>query len=200
MPPLAIATTRCITCSGMPAAWAEAMNWPLSVDRAMPRPPEAEPVMPARVVVATAARTSGSGRPPSASRTARKPGSAAITAPKPNSDAVFIVASSAPAMAGRVPSMKRTRMIGNANATVSRMPHSRAASSAHTPVTAGTSVTSASLRPGRLTVSLAPNACGIRSVKTLFRTPTATSGRIATAHGTPFSSDGISGSFRWFSP
>src|SRR5690625_6819743 len=64
--------------------------------RAMPSPPEADPVMPASEVTVTASCTSGLGMECSASATMRNPGSAAITAPKPYSDAVFMPASRAP--------------------------------------------------------------------------------------------------------
>src|SRR5881394_1343758 len=99
MPPLAIDATRWNTSSGMCAALAAAMNVSDIAASAMLMPPDAEPVMPAKVVTVIASLISGFGIALSASATTRKPGSAAITPPKPYSDAVFIDASSEPATA-----------------------------------------------------------------------------------------------------
>src|SRR5476649_669000 len=128
MPPLAIATTRCSTSSGMPAACAPLMKVSDMAASAMLMPPDAEPVMPASELTDTAALTSGLGTLLSASLTSTKPGSAAMTPPKPYSDAVFIAASSAPPTATLVPSAKRARTRPNAVAMISTMPDSSAPS------------------------------------------------------------------------
>ena len=116
-------------------------------------PPEAEPVMPASVVTVTASLISGCGIALSASRMKMNPGNAAMTAPKPYSDAVFIDASSAPAIADLLPSVNFFLMAPNAKATTVRMPMSSAPSTAHiaaTPETVTLSVMTRDLAPERV--------------------------------------------------
>src|SRR5476649_1560787 len=148
MPPLAIATTRCSTSSGMPAACAPLMKVSDMAASAMIMPPDAEPVMPASELTDTAALTSGLGTLLSASLTSTKPGSAAMTPPKPYSDAVFIAASSAPPTATLVPSAKRARTRPNAVARISTMPDSSAPSTAQMPTSALMVSVTGACRPG----------------------------------------------------
>jgi len=86
IPPLAIEVTRCITSNGIPAVCAMEIKRVDIAAKAIPKPPEAEPVMPASVVVVMEAFKSGCEMVPRVSRTATKPGSAEITAPKPYSE------------------------------------------------------------------------------------------------------------------
>ncbi|MCY1545908.1 hypothetical protein D9M68_818730 [compost metagenome] len=86
------------------------MNCSDMAARAMLMPPDAEPVMPARVVTVMASLTSGSGMLLSAFASTRNPGSEAITAPKPYSEAVFIAASKAPETAVLLPSASLLRI------------------------------------------------------------------------------------------
>src|ERR1700743_1147012 len=130
IPPDAIDATRCNTSCGIPAASAAAIKFFAIAASAIDKPPEADPVMPASEVTVTASLTSGLGIEASASRIAIKPGNAAITAPNPYSDAVFIDASSAPPMAGLLPSANRPFIVPNANTNTHRMPISNAPSTA----------------------------------------------------------------------
>ena len=107
IPPLAIDATRWNTSSGILAACAAAMKVSDMAARAILIPPDAEPVIPASVVMLIASLSSGSGIAASAFDSTRKPGRAAITAPKPYSDAVFIAARIAPLPSARRPLMLR---------------------------------------------------------------------------------------------
>ena len=147
MPPEAMAATRCSTSSGMLAAWAAAMNCSDMAASAMLIPPDAEPVMPARVVTVMASLTSGSGIFFSASASTRKPGSEAITAPKPYSEAVFMAASSAPETAVLLPSAILLRITAKLVTSTSRMPSSSAACTAQMPVSLATSLATGAAMP-----------------------------------------------------
>ncbi len=181
MPPEAMAAMRCSTSMGMPAAWALSMKVCAMAARAMLMPPEAEPVMPASEVTATASPTSGSGIALSALATIRKPGSAAITPPKPYSAAVFIDASSAPETALLLPSAKCALMCENENSRMVAMPAISA------PITAHSATWSCALtgrgcgRPGSSTCEPAGYQPGIQRVSRKLATPTTTSGSSATS-------------------
>src|SRR5471032_790172 len=179
MPPLAMATTRCSTSSGMPAACAPLMKVSDIAASAMLMPPDADPVMPASELTDTAALTSGLGTLFSASLTTTKPGSAAMTPPKPYSDAVFIAASSAPPTASLVPSAKRSRTRPNAVATISTMPASSAPSTAQMPTSALMVVVIGACRPGSaslVSAYVSPYQPGISLVSAKLTAPTSTSG------------------------
>src|SRR5271165_1214865 len=103
IPPLAMEATRCRTSIGIWAELAAAMNRSAMAAKAIPIPPDAEPVIPASTLTLTASFTSGLGMCPMASRRTRKPGRAAMTVPYPYADAVFIAADIAPTMALSVP-------------------------------------------------------------------------------------------------
>ncbi|MNY23610.1 hypothetical protein D3C86_1572830 [compost metagenome] len=110
------------------------------VASAMLMPPEAEPVIPARVVVVIASFKRGCWMAfPIPWLTALKPGSAAMTPPKPYSDAVLRAASIAPPTAALAPTVSWGRMRLYASRTTLRMPTSRAPSTAQTAVSLPTS-------------------------------------------------------------
>src|SRR5687768_9328151 len=183
MPPEAIAATRWNTSSGIPAACALAMKVSAIAANAMLMPPEAEPVMPASAVTATASLTSGFGIAASASAITRKPGNAAITAPKPYSEAVFIEASKAPPIADFVPSAKLAITGFQAKASTVAMPTNNAPSTAQIAATLEISCTTGAAFPTTEGANswLLPYSCGIHTVNNLLLTPTRTSGRTATS-------------------
>src|SRR5882757_6407562 len=125
----------------MPASWAFWMNVSAMAASAMLRPPDAEPVMPDRIVVVTASLMSGLGMDFRALAIARKPGKAAMTAPKPYSEAVFIVAKSEPAIADFEPSANFAATGFHAKRKTLRMPTSKAPSTAQIAATLETSCT-----------------------------------------------------------
>src|SRR5918993_210169 len=96
--------------------------------RAMERPPDAEPVIPARTLTATASETSGYRLAP---RThpwiVRKPGMVLITLPKPTSDAVLKIARSAPEVARESEGVRRPHTRGAWMTIVVTIPRIRAA-------------------------------------------------------------------------
>lgn len=152
MPPLAIEATRCSTSMGIPEACALAMNWSAMAPSAMLMPPEADPVMPASAVTEIASLTRGFGIAFRPSATVRKPAREAMTAPKPYSEAVFIVASRDPLMAGLALSAKDVTTGRHARAKTLRIPTSRAPSTAQMAVLAAT---------GTLTGLAAPTTAGL---------------------------------------
>ena len=113
--------------SGMPAAFALLIKVSAIAASAILKPPEAEPVIPAKAVTVTASFTSGFGIEPRAFATTKNPGSAAITAPKPYSDAVFIEASNAPLTAGLVLSANCAATLRQANNNTETMPKNQRA-------------------------------------------------------------------------
>src|SRR3984893_5158629 len=165
MPPLAIATTRCSTSSGICAASAPLMNVSDMAASAMLIPPDAEPVIPASELTETAALTSGFGMLLSASLTTINPGKAAITPPKPYSDAVFNEASNAPATAALVPTAKRSRTRPKGVTTTITMPSSSAPSTAQIATTVLIVVVTGAWIPGRMSGAIvydAPYQFGIQ--------------------------------------
>src|SRR5437868_2460275 len=104
------------------------------VARAMLNPPDAEPVIPARVFVVIAALTRGLWMVPERKLLiARKPGRAAITAPNPYSDPVFRAASIAPPSAALREVLSEDRTLPNEAIKTKRIDTTSAASTAHTP-------------------------------------------------------------------
>jgi len=79
-----------------------------------------------------------------------------MTPPKPYSEAVFMAASSEPAIAVLLPSAKRSRIDANASTTPVRMPSTKAPSTAHTATTDDTCVVTGFANPGSSVVCVVP--------------------------------------------
>src|SRR4051795_9741383 len=105
--------------------------------KAIERPPDAEPVIPASTLTATASETSGYRLAP---RTqpwiARKPGMVLITLPKPTSDAVLKIARRAPVVARESEVVRRPHTHGAWTRIVTAIPSTRATIKAHEETTA----------------------------------------------------------------
>src|SRR5690606_1716793 len=100
-----------------------AIYWSLIVARVILNPPDADPVMPASVVVVTASLTSGSRKTfPSPLLTVLNAGKEAITAPNPYSEAVLSVASNAPPTDRFKPAVRLFFILPNENKITTRIP------------------------------------------------------------------------------
>ena len=125
---------------GIPKLEAAAIYVSLIEARAILIPPEADPVTPAKVVIVTASLTSGSwiaeAKP---SFKDLNPGKAAITPPKPYSEAVFRVASNAPAIDRLIRALKFTLILRNARPITTIIPINKAASTAQIAASLGIS-------------------------------------------------------------
>src|SRR6478735_1908508 len=177
IPPEAIAITRCMTSGGM-LYWAAASIYfsPITLS-AIPIPPEADPVIPAKTLVVTAPLTSGFVNIcETPSRTMLKPGSAAIIPPNPYSEAVFMVASKAPPMLILIPSLNLDCTSLQLYNMVEIIPNNRASSTDQIPVTWESSTFPKESRPMEEKSNPFGYHLGIIVVKNLLVTPTRISG------------------------
>ncbi len=143
----------------------------------IPIPPDAEPVIPAKIFVVTAPFTNGFVKVAEMpSLIIAKPGSAAMTPPNPNSAPVFIVASSAPPILVFNPAWKPVTTRFQYNNNVVKIPIISANSTDQIPTTALNSTFPNAFIPIAEKSKPLGYHFGIIIVNTLFITPTKISG------------------------